>query len=282
MSWGLALKFFKDPGKIVAIGKAFGCDVHVPPNDNPCALPLVNSAEEADKLTVPDIWKTECLYRIFELADAVRKELGQDVDLGICDMQTGFDIANLIWEKSDLLCGMLLEPEAVKRLSAKCALVLKTFLIELRKEFPTMTPNHCPGNWTPPELGPWVSNDEVGTMSPEMFEEFCLPELNDLSETFGGIGMHCCADAEHQFPSFKKIKNFYAFNRVKAKQGYLPLLDYFAGPESPVHCLAWLSDREIEELITKAPVGTRFIFVKTDTGDETETKKWLENSKNIK
>ncbi|MFH1021142.1 MAG: uroporphyrinogen decarboxylase family protein [Pseudomonadota bacterium] len=253
---------------------AFGCRVHIPPNDNPCAIPMVNCAADADKLQVPDIWKTECLYRVFQLGDAVRRELGPDVDLGICDMQTGFDTANLIWDKNDLLCAMMLEPDAVKRLSRKCALLLKTFLIELRKEFPTMSPCHCPGNWTPPELGPWVSNDEVGIMSPEMFEEFCLPELNDLSETFGGIGMHCCADAEHQFPGFNKINNFYGFNRVASKRGYLPLLEHFGGPSGPVHCLAWLSEETVEQLVARAPAGTRFIFVQLGPDDEAGAR-WL-------
>jgi len=259
---------------------AFGCEVHIPPGDNPCALPMVSCAGEADKLEIPDIWKTECLYRVFELGDAVRRELGPDVDLGVCDMQTGFDIANLIWEKSDLLCAIMLEPEAVKRLSAKCALLLKTFLIELRKEFPAMSPCHCPGNWTPPELGPWVSNDEIGIMNPQMFEEFCLPELNDLCETFGGIGMHCCADAEHQFPGFRKIRNLYGFNRVASKQGYLPLLEHFAGPNGPVHCLAWLSDETIEQLITQAPAGTRFIFLQMGPDDETGAA-WLARGREL-
>jgi hypothetical protein len=253
---------------------AFGCKVHIPPGDSPCAIPMIKCAAEADKLQIPDIWKTECLYRVFQLGNAVRRELGPDVDLEICDIQTGFDIANLIWDKNDLLCTMTLEPEAVKRLSAKCALLLKTFLKELRKEFPTMSPCHCPGNWTPPELGPWVSNDEVGIISPEMFEEFCLPELNDLCDTFGGIGMHCCADAEHQFFGFKKIKNLYGFNRVKSRYGYLPLLEHFAGPKGPVHCLAWLTDKELEQLVTQAPAGTRFIFKQFGPDDESGAR-WL-------
>ena len=28
--------------------KAFGCQVHIPPDDNPCALPMLTSAAEAD------------------------------------------------------------------------------------------------------------------------------------------------------------------------------------------------------------------------------------------
>lgn len=180
----------------------------------------------------------------------------------------------------DLLCAMLLEADAVKRLSDKCALLLKNFLFELRKEFPTMSPCHCPDIWTPPELGPWVSNDEVGTMSPAMFEEFCLPELNDLSETFGGIGMHCCADAEHQFPGFNKIKNFYAFNRVSDKCGYLPLLEHFTGSDGPVHCLAWVSDEDMEELINDASAGSRFIFVNMDA-DKNGGAEWLANARKL-
>jgi len=253
---------------------AFGCKVHVPPDDNPCALPMLASAAEADKLQVPDIWRTECLYRVFELGQAVRQELGPDADLGICDMQTGFDIASLIWDKTDLLCSMVTDADAVKRLSAKCALLLKTFLIELRKEFPTMSPCHCPGVWVPPHLGPWVSNDEVGILSPEMFAEFCLPELNDLCDTFGGIGMHCCADAEHQFPGFNAIRNFYGFNRVQSKRGYLPILDHFSGPGGPVHCLAWLDDDAIGQLFARAPAGTRFVFVQMG-GDDDAAAQWL-------
>jgi len=254
---------------------AFGCRVHIPPDDSPCARPLVSCAAEADRLEAPDIWKTPCLHRVFELGDAVRRELGRDVDLGPCDVQTGFDTACLIWEKSDLLCSMALDPSAVKRLAGKCALLLKTFLAALRKEFPTMNPCHCPGTWVPPELGPWVSNDEAGAMSPAMFEEFCLPELDDLSRTFGGVGMHCCADAEHQFPSFRAIRGFYGFNRVKAKRGYLPLLEHFAGPKAPVHCLAWVSDEEIGQLVTRAPKGTRFVFQHTGAENDDAAAEWL-------
>lgn len=261
--------------------QAFGCEVHTYKDNNPCALPLVNNAAEADQVELPDLWKTGCLQRVFELGELVLKELGPGTALGPCDLQSGFDTASLIWNKEDLLCSMVLDPDTVKRLSRKCAQLLKTFLIEFRKEFPTLSPCHCPGCWTPPELGPWLSNDECGMMSSEMFEEFCLPELIELSETFGGLGMHCCADAEHQFPSFKKIPNFYGFNRVQDKHGYLPLLDHFAGKGSPVHVLAWVSDEVIEQLIRQAPPETRFIFNMGGTDYEAGAR-WLEKMRSMK
>jgi hypothetical protein len=255
---------------------AFGCAVRRFPDDNPCALPLLATAAEADKLSVPDLWKSPVLYRIFELARALQDELGPGAYLGPPDIQSGFDTAALIWDKTSFFCAMMDEEEAgaVRRLAAKCAELLKTFLTAFRKEFPRCSPCHCPAVWAPPELGPWLSNDECGSFNTAMFEEFCLPELLDLAKTFGGLGMHCCAAAEHQFESFKKIPNFYAFNRVAAKDGYAPLLKHFAGKGSPLHVLAWLPEEDIAYLVRNAPAGTRFIFNLNNTTLE-DAKPWL-------
>lgn len=248
----------------------------------PAALPLVRTAAEADRLEQPDIWKIPGLYRIFELGQAVQAELGKEVFLGPPDMQTGFDTAALVWEKGSFLRAMAdpLEKDAVKRLAGKCAGLLKTFLREFRQEFPQCSPCHCPEVWAPPELGPWVSNDECGVMSTPMFQGFCLPELVDLSQTFGSLGMHCCANAEHQFRSFLSIPNFYAFNRVAAQRGYLPILDPLGGPQGPVHVLGWVSAEETEQLIQNAPAGTRFIFNLLGTPLD-EARPWLERMRQI-
>ena len=241
---------------------AFNCPVHKYPDSPPAAQPRVFNAAEADRLETPDIWKAPSLYRIFELGYAIQAELGKDVYLGPPDMQTGFDTAALVWEKGDFLRAMAdpVEKEAVKRLADKCASLLKTFLHEFRKEFPRCSPCHCPNVWAPPEMGPWVSNDECGVMSNRMFTEFLLPEMIDLSVSFGGLGMHCCASAEHQFKLFRRIPNFYAFNRVSAARGYEPILESLGGPEGPVHVLGWVTAEDTEMLIRKAPAGTRFIF----------------------
>lgn len=246
--------------------QAFGCDVHQPDDNQPFALPLVHSPEEADKLTVPDIWSTPCLYRVFELADAVRERLGKDVWLGPCDMQTGFDIACLIWEKVEILCAMT-DPEqatSVKRLAAKCGRLMRTFLKELQKEFPQMMLCGCPSVWTPPELGPWPSNDECGAVNVEMFEEFMLPELIEISRDFGSVGMHCCADADHQFPSFRNIPNFYAFNRVPppgtGPDGFAAAVSELGGPDGPVFVNFGAQEELVRYFIDNAPRGTRAIF----------------------
>lgn len=261
---------------------AFGCQVHVYGDSNPCALPLVRTAAEADRLEIPDIWKSRCLARVFEVAHAVQDELGRDAPLGPPDVQTGFDTACLVWNKEDLYLALMEEEgrAAARRLADKCAALLADFLAAYRAEFPQSSPCHCPDVWAPPGLGPWVSNDECGALSTPLFEELCLPELLELSRRFGSLGMHCCASAEHQFESFKRIPGFYAFNRVAARQGYAPLLEHFPGPRDPVQVLSWIGDEEITALLQSATPDMRFIFVKGDLQAE-EARRWLDSMRDL-
>lgn len=254
---------------------AFGCPVHEYEDTNPAALPIVTCATEADAIPEPDLWSCPGLVRVFELGHAVQAELGEDVWLGPPDIQTGFDTAALIWDKSDFYAALIAEPAAVHRLVGKCARLLSSFLAELRREFPRMVPAHCPRLWAPPDLGWWVSNDECGAFGTEVFREFCLPEMVELSERFGSFGMHCCADAEHQFPAFREIPNFYAFNRVAGRRGWDTLLPAFQGPDAPVHVLGWLDPALIAHLRSQAAEGTRFIFVH-GAMDLEDGRRWLE------
>jgi len=244
------------------MAQAFGCDVHLDDATLPCARPLVFDAAGALRVKKPRVEDCACLMRVFEMARLLQRELGTDAPLAPCDMQTGFDTACLVWDKNDIFIAMLEEPEAVEALAESCAALLREFLVLFRREFPTLSPCHCPTAWAPPELGPWVSNDECGAFGVEMFERFCLPELVALSETFGGVGMHCCADAEHQFPSFRKIPNFYAFNRVEARRGYLPVVEHWgaAGRSGPVFSQAWMAPEKVGELLRHSAPGMRWSF----------------------
>lgn len=161
---------------------AFGCPVHRYPDSNPCALPSVRTAAEADRIEVPDLWKVPSLYRVFELAAALRSEFGPEVLLGPPDKQTGFDTACLIWERTGIYAALATDKEkdAAKRLTAKCG-----------------------------------------------------------------------------------------------KAGFEPMLRHLAGPDGPVHVLAWLPDPTIETLIHAAPPGTRFIFANLGVTAES-AQVWLE------
>ena len=236
---------------------AFGCPIHIYADSPAAARPLVCTVEEADRLPVPSL-DAPTLARVFEMGEMVRARVGPDVPLGVPDIQSAFDIAALIWNKEDFYVAIMQNPDAVERLVAKCQTLLKNFFVEFMRRFPECNLCHCPVAWAPPQLGVWLSEDEAGCMSVSMFEEFCLPNLNDLSDTFGGLFMHCCATADHQYGSFKKIHHLRGINRVFQAPGPRPAIEAFSG--QAVLMQAWMNEDDVNKMLDMALPDTRFLF----------------------
>jgi hypothetical protein len=236
---------------------AFGCPVHVYSDSPPCALPLVTTAEEADRLAVPGL-DAPPLARVFEMVRLVRERVGPEVPIAVPDIQSAFDIAALIWRKEDMFVAMIKEPDAVKRLVDKCQQLLKTFFDHFMQAAGESNMCHCPAAWAPPELGVWLSEDEAGSLSKPMFEEFCLPTLIDLSETYGGLFVHCCATADHQYQNFAKIPNLRGLNRVFQAPGPRPAIETFS--KETVLMVAWTGEEKVYQMLDMALPETRFLF----------------------
>ena len=236
---------------------AFGAPVHVYEDSLPCALPAVTTVQDADRLETPDVHAPP-LDRLFEFGRMMRERLGSDVPIRVPDIQSPFDIAALVWRKQDFYVAIMDDPEAVRRLVGKCLRLLTEFLQEWMREFGEVNLAHCPHAWAPPELGCWLSEDEAGAMSAGMFEEFCLPSLVTLSETFGGMFIHCCATADHQYESFKKVPNLRGMNRVFQAPGPQPAIEAFSG--HAVLMQAWMGERDLHAMLDMALPDTRFLF----------------------
>lgn len=71
----------------------------------------------------------------------------------------------------------------------------------------------------------------MGIISTGMFEQFALPSLVSLSDRFGGLFTHCCADANHQHGTFLAIPGHRGMNRVTefSMEGIGPAIRNFAG-----------------------------------------------------
>lgn len=236
---------------------AFGCPLHVYAEDTPAAaLSIVATPQEADRLAQPTI-NAPVLERIFDYARLIRRELGPDVPITVPDIQSPFDIAALVWKKEELFVAMTEAPDAVQRLTEKCFHLLMAFWEAFRREIGNVNFLHCPIVWAPPEMGVSLSEDEAGALSCEMFERFCLPWLMRISERWGGLSMHCCAAADHQYPMFRKIPNLRALNRVFT-HGPEAAIQAFSG--HAVLVLAWYPEEMINHLLDIARPDTRFLF----------------------
>ena len=192
--------------------EAFGCRVHRPSGDMPFALPLVHSAEEAARLPVPDL-DAPPLATAFHIAQELRARAGSGALVRLPDIQSPMDIAALIWDKSSFYPAMVNEPEAVLALAEKVSRVVVAFLEEWFRQFGQEFIAHYPDYYMP--YGITLSEDEVGAVSPAMFQRFFLPELTELSRHFGSMGMHCCANSMHQWKHFKEIPNLRMLNIIQ-------------------------------------------------------------------
>jgi hypothetical protein len=169
------------------------------------------------------------------------------------------DIAALVWDKNYLFCAMVEKPDAVKALAAKAMELLTKFLDEWLGRYGREFIAHYPPYYMPGGLT--LSEDEIGSVSPEMFEEFFLPTLIELSERYGGIGIHCCAQSRHQWEGFRKIPKLRLVNLggPNTAEDIRVAYELFS-PETAHWHYAWTPGEPLREHLAEYPPGTRAVL----------------------
>ena len=252
--------------------EAFGCPVYRPEDNYPFALPCVHSAEEANRLQIPSL-DSPPLARVFRMADELARRAGPGALFRLVDLQSPLDVAALIWEKSNYYIAMLEFPEAVAELAEKVKSLQFAFLDEWFQRYGQECIAHYPDYYMP--QGVTLSVDEIGAVNSKMFLKFFLPELNQFSERYGGLGMHCCAHASHQWEHFKKISGLRLLNIVNhtdmIRQAYL----FFAGFACQWHNDPNVPLQDALDWVAQAPPGAHIVLEKT-AGSKEQALRMLE------
>ena len=236
--------------------EAFGCPVHRAEDNMPFALPKIGAAAEVTALRVPELSSSSLDY-LFEIGDELRRRAGDEAVMRLIDVQSPMDIAALIWEKVGFMVAMVEAPEAVKELAAKVGELLKGFLDEWFRRYGTQYVAHYPDYFM--EGGITVSEDEVGAVSSEMFAEFFRDELVALSERYGGIGVHCCAHAQHQWDHFKSLPGLRLLNLNQPHTVVAEAYDFFDTGIAQMHH-GYERRGGVEEWPGQHPTGRRIVF----------------------
>jgi hypothetical protein len=241
--------------------EAFGCRVHRPGDDMPFALPRVHSAAEADALRTPELSNSSLAY-LFDMADELFRRGGPDTVMKPVDIQSPMDIVALIWDKADLFCAMVEAPDAVKALAGKVRALLVSFFDEWFGRYGTTFVSHYPDYVM--HGGITMSVDEVGALNPEMFREFFRDELVSLAGHFGGLGIHCCADARHQWENFRELPGLKVMNHnappVRDAREYLRDALQFYGDRVVQVPVGWTPDGDPGTWPAQFPEGARVVF----------------------
>jgi uroporphyrinogen-III decarboxylase len=221
----------------------------------PFALPLIQSASQVAGLRMPDLDHPQ-IAPLFRIAEELRQRAGEDVLLHMVDLQSPMDIAALVWEKKSFFPALLEAPEAVHELADKIRTFQTQFLDEWFARFGREFIAHYPDYYM--SDGVTFSVDEIGAVSPKVFRQFFLPELQYFAERYGAIGIHCCANARHQWEYLKQLPNLRLLNLNQPMHVTLESMSYFA-----TDCVQWpvvQGENAGWNMAVEIPDGVRTVF----------------------
>ena len=243
---------------------ALGCRVAYPSDNMPFALPLIDNPPQVHKVRVPEL-SSSSLASLFEIADELRRRAGPDALVRLIDVQSPMDIAALVWNKNTFYTALLETPDAVRDLASRVKGLLTAFLDRWFARYGRAFTAHYPQYYMADGLT--LSEDEVGSVSPTLFQELFLPELAELSSRYGGLGMHCCANARHQWEGFKRIPGLRLLNLNQPRSVCREALASFAGTcaQMPVADVEW----DLDKGPAQFPGGAHVVLTSTvETRDE--------------
>lgn len=245
--------------------EALGCRVHRSNDKMPFALPLIHEASEVNAIKPLSIYDCS-LAKLFEIGDALKEKCGKNAVMQLPDIQSPFDIAALIWEKGSFFIALIDEQEAVLELIQKVEDVLFPFLDEWLRRYGTELVAHYPGYFM--DRGITLSEDEVGSINSDMFKRFCEPSLVKMSKRYDGLGMHCCANSQHQWQNFMNLPDLRVINITHKPDICREAYAFFG--DSLCHMHFWCGDGEPSALwLQNYPKKAR-VIIHFDTSDKEE------------
>ncbi len=194
------------------LASAFGCEIKNSSGDPGVASTCVRTVSEAAKLKKPDPYRDGYMPVVLNTIEYARKN--SNLPVGPTDLNSPLCTLAQICGYDNLFIWMYEEPALVHDLMA---LVCETFTdwVKLQKEYtgePMDASNGLQGVWSPKGVGVWVSDDDLVSMSPELYEEFVVPYYSKIFETFGGASLHYCGAGNHQLHNIEKIRGVKVIN----------------------------------------------------------------------
>lgn len=220
---------------------AFGCDIQFPWDQMPWSRPAIKKGDPPQKvydLKMPDV-RDGLLGHILDFTEYFQEKAGDQYPIAMTDLQGPIDTAYLVWDSIDFMVAMYTHPEEVHHLMRMVTDLIIRFVKEQRARAREFVPAHFPPVYLPDGGGIVVSEDALAVLSPQTYQEFSLPYINELSEEFGGIVIHSCGNFEHQLPVLKKVHNLKGINFGVTETRFEAVWDAFGGRTCVIpHCSA--------------------------------------------
>lgn len=197
------------------LASAFGCPYQKSKGygEDPAIVGrCIDSPKDIARLKAPNPETGGWMPKVLKTMEYARNK--SDLPVGLTDLNSPLSAAAQMCGYDRLFLWMYDEPEAVRDL---LSIVTEAFIawVKAQKEVagePLNQSNGLQGWWAPEGIGVWLSDDDIVTLSPELYEKFIVPEYSKIFGAFGGGCLHFCGDAANHADSILKIKNLRAVN----------------------------------------------------------------------
>jgi uroporphyrinogen-III decarboxylase len=197
------------------IPSMFGSKVHYPSdvNDDPAIKePCLRNVSDIARLKPPDPHKDGLMPWVLEVMRYAKEHT--EFPVVLTDMQSTLGCAGWMCGQTNLCVWMLEEPQAVKDLFR---IITDAIIASVKAQKEAMgdaldESQGLQGVWAPEGVGVWLSDDDAVMQSPDLYEEFCVPEVSRVFTAFGKGILHYCGDNQNKVDRFRKIENLAAIN----------------------------------------------------------------------
>jgi hypothetical protein len=118
---------------------------------------------------------------------------------------------------------------------------------EQRSRCSEFVPCHYPPLWLPDGRGIGISDDCLAVIGPDLYREFCLPYVNELSEEFGGVMIHSCGSFAHQFDVLADVRDLRGINFGASETPFEAVWERFGGVTAVIPHLGLNNDDYFED-----------------------------------
>jgi len=208
---------------------AFGCEIREAQDaDTLWSVPIIKEydPDAVMALELPPV-DAGLQGESLNLARQLEEYYGGQVGVRLPDMQGPADVAGAVWEPMHLFRAMVEHPEAAHHLIDLSTQLLINLHQAMEATVTELVAPHWPNIWIPPGYGTALSEDFAPMLSPEMYEEFCVPYVNRISDACGGVFIHCCGTFEHNFENLSKLHNLRGINPSIPIVSWEQVLEYF-------------------------------------------------------
>jgi len=197
------------------LASAFGCAYKDSPGygEDPAIVGrCIDSVKDIARLKKPRPHSGGWMARVLKTMEHARKH--SDLPVGMSDLNSPLSTAAQMCGYENLFIWMYEESEAVHDLMA---VVADAFIdwVKAQKEAAGEgldESNGLQGAWSPKGMGVWLSDDDIVSVGPELYEKFVVPQYSRIFGAFGGGSLHFCGNASHQMENILKIKDLKAVN----------------------------------------------------------------------